>query len=84
MPLAAIQNSTRMTTLDDERQQLLRFRERVLAEPELHVRLRAAANQQDFIALTVQLGAEHGCVFSAATVEAAERAERQAWLERWL
>ncbi len=84
MPLAAIQNPPRMTILDDERQQLMRFRDLVLAEPELHARLRAAANQQDFIALTVQLGAERGCIFSAATVETSVREQRQAWLERWL
>jgi len=84
MPLAAIQNPLRMTTLDDERQQLMRFRELVLAEPELHARLRAAANQQDFIALTVQLGAELGCVFSSSVVETTIGEQRRAWLERWL
>jgi Nif11 domain len=65
-------------------QNLERFRELVLADRELHDQLRAAATRQDFIALAVRLGAERGCVFTAAQVEAALREQRRAWLERWI
>jgi hypothetical protein len=73
-----------MMTLEEERQNLARFRELVLADHELHNRLRATATQTDFIALTIQLGAERGCVFSAMLVATAVREQRRAWLERWL
>jgi hypothetical protein len=73
-----------MMTLDGERQQLANFRERVLADPELHNRLRAAASQPEFVALAVQLGAERGCVFTASLVETALREQRRARLEQWL
>ena len=59
-------------------------RELVLADRELHDRLRATANPPDFVALAVRLGAERGCVFSAPVVQAAISEQRQAWLERWL
>lgn len=84
MRSAANQNPPQMMTLDGERQQLARFREQVLADRELHNRLRATASQSEFIALAVQLGAERGCVFTAQLVETALREQRRAWLERWL
>ncbi len=81
----AIQNSSRiiMESLN-ERQNLERFGQLVLAEPKLHDQLRAAANQKIFAALAVRLGAERGCLFTAPAVEAAVREQRRAWLERWL
>ncbi len=84
MRSATLQNPPRMSTSEDERQNLVRFRELVLADRELHDRLRATANPPDFVALAVRLGAERGCVFSAPVVQAAISEQRQAWLERWL
>ena len=72
-----------METLN-ERQNLERFGELVLAERELHDRLRATANQAAFVTLAVSLGAERGCIFTAPVVEATLREQRRAWLERWL
>ena len=68
----------------DERRNWERFGEMVLAEPELHNRLRAAADQAAFIALAVQLGVERGCEFSAPLVQTMINEKRRAWLERWL
>jgi hypothetical protein len=67
----------------DERENLERFGDFVLADPKLHDQLRAA-NPEDFAALAVRLGAERGCVFTAPAVVAALREQRRAWLERWL
>jgi hypothetical protein len=85
MPWLAIQNSLpiNMEALD-QRQNLERFGESVLADPELHDQLRAAADEKTFVALAVRLGAERGFVFTTAVVETAIREQRRAWLERWL
>jgi hypothetical protein len=85
MATPAIQNSLQviMESLE-HRQRLERFGELVLADRALHDRLRAAADTKGFIALAVQLGAECGCVFTAADVEAALREQRRAWRERWV
>jgi len=72
-----------MATIDQQ-QNLGRFGELVLANRELHDQLRATANEADFVALAVQLGAEHGCEFAATVVQAAINEKRRAWLERWL
>lgn len=61
-----------------------RFGELVLADPELHAQLRATANEQEFVALAVRLGADRGCDFSLPVVQAAVEEKRRAWLERWL
>ena len=66
------------------RQNLERFGELVLADRELHAQLRATANEDEFIALAVRLGAERGYDFTAPTVQEAVREKRRAWLERWL
>jgi len=68
----------------DERKNLERFGEIVLAEPALHHQLRVAATKEEFITLAIRLGAEFDCEFSAATVESALRAQYRAWLERWV
>ena len=68
----------------DERRNWERFGEMVLAEPELHNRLRAAADQAAFIALAVKLGLERECEFSAPLVQTMINEKRRAWLERWL
>lgn len=69
---------------DDQRQQLESFGKLVLAERELHDRLRAVADTEAFVALTVQLGREHGLFFTAASVKAALREQRRVWRERWI
>jgi hypothetical protein len=68
----------------DERKDWERFGELVLADRELHDRLRTGVNLDAFVMLAVELGAERGCVFSAAVVEAVLLEQRSAWLERWL
>ena len=68
----------------EQQRNLERFGQLVLAERELHDRLRATADEKTFVELTVRLGAERGCEFTAAIVEAALRERRRAWLERWL
>ena len=85
----AIQNLFRiiMETTDqhaDQRKNLERFSGLVLASRELHDRLRATTGTEAFIALAVRLGAEHGCVFTGAVVEAALREQRRAGLGRWI
>jgi hypothetical protein len=67
-----------------EPQNLERFGALVLADRELHAQLRATANEADFVALAVRLGAERGCVFSAPAVVAALREQRRVLRERWL
>ncbi|MEY2563512.1 MAG: hypothetical protein QOH88_1705 [Verrucomicrobiota bacterium] len=67
----------------DERENLERFGELVLADPKLHEQLRAAP-PEDFAALAVRLGAERGCVFTEVVVAEVLRERRRAWLERWL
>ena len=85
MPWEAIQNPS-PTTMEslNERQNLERFSELFLEDPELHERLRATANEAAFVALAVRLGAERGCDFAAPVVQAAVNQKRRAWLERWL
>jgi len=73
-----------MITLEGERRQLAHFCELVLADRELHQRLRATTTLREFVALTVQLGAERGCRFTTGMVETALHERRRAWLERWL
>lgn len=68
----------------DQQRNLERFGQLVLADRKLHDELRATADEQTFVALAVRLGAERGCDFTAAVVEAALRERRRAWLERWL
>lgn len=70
--------------LPNQQQPFERFRELVLADPALHARLRATPNEAAFIALAVELAAEHGCELSAATLQAAIHQQRRAWLERWI
>jgi hypothetical protein len=66
----------------DERENLERFGDLVLADPKLHDQLRAAT-PEDFAALAVRLGAERGCVFTAPVVADAVRERGRAWVERW-
>lgn len=68
----------------DQRQNLERFGQLVLADRRLHDQLRATANEKTFVALAVRLGAERGFDFTAMVVETALREQRRTWLERWL
>jgi hypothetical protein len=68
----------------DQRRNLERFGQLVLADRELHGQLRATADEKTFVALALRLGAERGCDFTAAVVETALREQRRAWIERWL
>ena len=65
-------------------QNLERFRQLVLADRGLHEQLRQAAGLDAFVELTVRLGAERDCLFTAEDVRAALRECRRAWLERWI
>jgi hypothetical protein len=65
-------------------QNLKRFSELVLANRKLHDELRAAQHVPTFAALTVRLGAEHGMIFTEATVQDALANKRREWLERWI
>jgi hypothetical protein len=65
-------------------QNLERFGALVLADRKLLDELRAVQDVPAFAALTVRLGAEHGLVFTAATVQEALGNKRREWLERWL
>lgn len=68
----------------EEQKNLERFGELVLADRELHDQLRAASDEAAFVSLVVRFGEERGCVFTAATVQAALNQKRRAWLERWV
>ncbi len=68
----------------EQRQNLERFGEFVLADPALHQQLRATGDVETFAALAVQLGAKRGCVFTAEVVRNALNERRRAWLERWV
>lgn len=56
----------------------------VLADAELQAQLWQTPARGEFVALVVRLGAERGCVFTHADVEAALQTGRRAWLERWV
>ena len=85
LPCALIENPPQIIMEPfDQRQNFERFGEWVLADPELHDRLRAAVDVEAFVTLAVRLGAERDCVFSALVVETALREQRRAWLERWV
>jgi hypothetical protein len=68
----------------EQRQNLERFGEAVLADRRLHEQLRSKRDAGAFAALAVQLGEERGFVFTAEVVESALRERRRAWLEKWI
>lgn len=61
-----------------------RFRQLVLEDAALQERLRETPNLKAFVDLTLRLGEEHGCRFTAVDVEEALREGRRAWLQRWI
>jgi hypothetical protein len=82
---AAPSEFMRLTTeKTDAQKNLERFGALVLADRELQHRLRTAANEPEFVALTVQLAAERGLIFEAPTVVAALREQQRRLRESWL
>ena len=63
---------------------LEQFRETVFAERSLQKELREVREQEAFIKAVVRLGEKHGYRFTAEDVEEALRANRRAWLMRWV
>lgn len=63
---------------------LERFRGLVFDDVDLQERLRQVADRGLFIDLAVRLGEERGCSFNAEDVKQALRANRRAWIERWV
>lgn len=66
------------------KENLEKFRQLVLEDLSLQEKLRDIKDREAFVALTVRLGEERGCVFYGEDVEDALDASRRAWLERWL
>jgi Nif11 domain len=61
-----------------------KFRELVLCDATLQETLRVPTRDDAFIEMVVRLGAERGFGFTADEVRDAMRANRRAWLERWI
>ena len=61
-----------------------RFREHVLGNSLLQERLREITDRAVFIQSVLELGAECGYEITPEDVEEAMRANRRAWLERWI
>jgi hypothetical protein len=69
--------------IDNQQANLERFGEWVLADRELHDRLRSA-DVESFPALVVQLGSERGYVFTEAVVKDELQKKRHALREKWI
>ena len=61
-----------------------RFCNLVFEDFALQGRLRQVIDRELFVDLVVRLGEEHALTFNAKDVDEALRANRRAWLERWL
>ncbi len=61
-----------------------RFRQLVLDDAALQEDLRQAVTQESLFEKVLALGRERGFRFSEQDLEDAVRANRRAWLERWL
>jgi hypothetical protein len=61
-----------------------RFAQLVVADRELHKALRNAPDVESFIALAVELGRTHGCLFTGGEVRATLQEKRREWLQRWI
>ncbi len=68
----------------EQRKNLERFGEVVLADRALHEQLRSAPDPQAFATLTVQLGAARGFIFTEEAVKKGLNERHRAWLERWI
>jgi hypothetical protein len=60
------------------------FRQLVLREPSLQVKLRETMDLGNFVDLVLQAGKDQGFDFTKAEVQEALQASRRAWLERWI
>lgn len=60
------------------------FRQIILQDTALQERLRAITDRRSFVDLLVRVGEELGCHFTPEDVEAAMRASRKRWIERWI
>jgi hypothetical protein len=60
------------------------FRQIVLYDPILQVRLRETTELRPFVELVIRVGEERGCIFTPEEVEAALRESRRSWIERWI
>lgn len=60
------------------------FREHVLGDPALQLRLRGLGGKDEFVARVVELAAEAGFDLTPDQVEAALNQARREWLERWI
>lgn len=56
----------------------------VFEDVTLQERLKQVIDRELFVDLVVRLGEERGCSFNAQDVDEALRANRRAWIERWL
>ena len=72
-----------MMDADNQRANLESFGNLVLADLELHNRLRAAGVEA-FADLAVQLGAEHGFIFTVEVVREELQKKRRALREKWI
>jgi hypothetical protein len=61
-----------------------RFRRIVFADPALQKRLRAIPDWPAFVDAAVEAAAQHGVAVTKEEVQAARRASRRSWLERWV
>jgi hypothetical protein len=66
------------------RENFEQFRQIVLHDPTLQVRLRETTDLRPFIELVVRVGEERGCIFTPEEVEAVLRESRRSWIERWI
>lgn len=60
------------------------FRTFVIDNRSVQAKLVAIENMEDFLLQVVQTGEAHGFHFEQDTVVAALRANRRAWIERWI
>lgn len=60
------------------------FRQLVLADPSLQVRLMQLEDASEFIALVIELASERGWWVAEDEVRSALNAGRRVWIERWI
>lgn len=65
-------------------EKLSEFRSLIFADAALQKKLREITDRQEFVRLIVEAGNGRGFEFTAEEVEEAMRANRRAWIERWI
>lgn len=73
-----------LQTIDDATAQFQAFREHVFGDQTVRDELRACGEIDEFMALTVALGAHRGFMFSVEDVRAETNRARRAWIEQWI